>query len=501
MRLYIMPGVTDSGVFLRVINLRATLYLLAFPVGFMGLVQAIFAVLSWTVFDDHEEAVFLLPAVVMLACAGCFFFLSRSAIAFKIGFKDALLFATFTWVIMGLLGAVPILLVTKVSFTDAVFESVSGLTTTGATILVGLDQMPKTFLMYRQFLQWMGGLGVVIFVVAVLPMLNVGGMKLLKAETPGPVKDEKLSPRIASTAHYLWFVYLAITAACALSYFLAGMSAYDAIAHAFATVSTGGLSPYDSSMAHFDSPMIMVVAEVFMVLGAISFALHFKVLKSRNLRIFWRDEETRTFLLIVAGLSLMIAWMLWSKGVYDHPLTALNQAAFHLISFITSTGFAAGNYADWPLTIALPLVVAAYLGGCAGSTAGGNKIIRNILCVKLIGLELKRLLHPKGIFNVKYQGVPVSSSILSATIAFMTIAAAASVVVVLALMATGLDLWTALAAASATLNNAGAGFGQVGSNFIPVSDAGTWVLSAAMILGRLEYFTVIALFLPTFWRR
>lgn len=486
---------------MRVINLRATLYLLAFPVGFMGLVQAVFALLSWTVFHDHEKTLFFAPSVVMLACALCFFLLSRSAITMKIGFKDALLFATFTWVIMGFLGAVPIRYVADVSLTDAVFESVSAMTTTGATILIGLEQMPRSFLMYRQFLQWMGGLGVVIFVVAVLPMLNVGGMKLLKAETPGPVKDEKLSPRIASTAHYLWFVYVAITAACAFSYFVAGMSAYDAIAHAFTTVSTGGMSPYDSSIGHFDSPLIMAVADIFMILGAISFALHFKVMKSRDLRNFWRDEETRTFLLIVAGLSLIIAWELWYNRVYDNPLTALNQGVFHLISFITSTGYGAGNYVEWPLTVALTLLVAGYLGGCAGSTAGGNKIIRNILSFKLIGLELKRLLHPKGIFNVKYQGMPVSTSILSATIAFMTIAAFSSVVVSLLLMMTGLDFWTALSAAAACLNVLGPGFGAVGNNYIPVSDAGTWVLSGAMILGRLEYFTVIALFLPTFWRR
>lgn len=483
------------------INLRATLYLLAFPVGFMGLVQAVFAGLSWTLFDDHEEVEFFVPALVMVICAAFFFLLSRSSATFKIGFKDALLFATFTWVIMGLLGAVPILLVTGVSMTDAVFESVSAITTTGATILTGLDHMPRSFLMYRQFLQWMGGLGVVIFVVAVLPMLNVGGMKLLKAETPGPVKDEKLSPRIASTAHYLWFVYLAITAACALSYFIAGMSPYDAIAHAFTTVSTGGMSTYDASLGYFNSQLIMVVAEVFMLLGAISFALHFKAMKTQNLRIYWRDEETRTFLKVVAVLSLLIAWQLWHNRLYEHPLTALNQAAFHLISFITSTGYGAGSYTDWPLTIALTLVVAGYLGGCAGSTSGGNKIIRNILSVKLIGLELKRLIHPRGIFNVKYQGRLVTSSILSATIAFMTIAAFSSVVVSLLLMATGLDFWTALTAAAACLNVLGPGFGAVGSNFIPVSDAGTWILSGAMILGRLEYFTVIALFLPRFWQR
>lgn len=494
-------GLYGPGVFLRVINLRATLYLLAFPVGFMGLVQACFALLSWAVFGDHEEAVFLPPSFVMLVCAVIFFIVSRSSLTMKIGFKDALLFATLTWIIMGLLGAVPILLVTKVSFTDAVFEAISAMTTTGATVLIGLDSMPRTFLMYRQFLQWMGGLGVVIFVVAVLPMLNVGGMKLLKAETPGPVKDEKLSPRIASTAHYLWFIYVVITLACALSYFIAGMSAYDAIAHALSTVSTGGMSTYDVNFARFSSPVIMAIANVFMLLGAVSFALHFKVIKAREIKLYWCDEETRIFLLIIVGLATLISFELWQTRMYDDVLTMFSQAIFHLISFITSTGFAAGNYTDWPLTISLILVVAGYLGGCAGSTAGGNKIIRNLLSVKLIGLELKRLLHPRGVFTVKYQGAPVSSPILSATIAFMTIAAFSSVVVTILLMMTGLDFWSALTAAAACLNVLGPGFGQVGSNFIPVSDAGTWILSGAMILGRLEYFTVIALLLPSFWRR
>jgi trk system potassium uptake protein TrkH len=488
-------------VFSRVINLRATLYLLAFPVGFMGLVQAIFAILSWLLFGDAEEVEFVLPAAVMLICAVLFFVLSRSAVAPKIGFKDALLFATFTWVIMSLLAAVPIYILTQVSFADAVFEAVSGLTTTGATILVGLDAMPKTFLMYRQFLQWMGGLGVVIFVVAVLPMLNVGGMKLLKAEAPGPVKDEKLSPRIASTAHYLWYIYFVITIACVLAYCLAGMSFYDAVAHSFATVSTGGMSPYDASFAHFDSVPIMLVGDVFMLLGAISFALHFKMFRARNWRIYWRDEETRVFFWLVLLLTLVITLELWRGGKYPNPLVALNHAAFQLVSFITSTGFFAGDYVAWPLTTGLILIFAQYLGGCAGSTAGGNKIIRNILSAKLIGLELKRLLHPRAVFTLKYQGQPVSAPIVSATMAFMTIAAASSIVVTLLLMATGLEFWTSLSAAASCLNNAGAGFGEVGSNFIPVSDTGIWILSCAMILGRLEYFTVIALFLPTFWRR
>mgnify|MGYP001476109901 CR=1 FL=1 len=483
------------------INLRATLYLLAFPVGFMGVVQAFFALLSWLLFEDGQQARFFLPAAVMLSSSLLFFAVSHSSIANKIGFKDALLFATFTWVIMGLLAATPIFIIAGVSFTDAVFEAVSGLTTTGATILVGLDDLPKSFLLYRQFLQWMGGLGVVIFVVAVLPMLNVGGMKLLKAETPGPVKGEKLSPRIASTAHYLWFIYVVITLACAVCYGLAGMSVYDAIAHAFTTVSTGGMSTHDASLGYFDSPAILMIADVFMLLGAISFALHFKFIRGWSPRVYWRDEETRVFLLTVVALSLLITLILWSEKVYDSPIVALSYSIFHLISFVTSTGYGAGNYTEWPQMVALILVVAGYLGGCAGSTSGGNKIIRNILSVKLIALELKRLLHPRGIFHVKYQGEPVTAPILSATIAFMTIAAFTSILVCVLLMVTGLDFWTALTAAAACLNVLGPGFGEVGNNFIPVSDMGTWILSCAMILGRLEYFTVIALFLPTFWRR
>jgi trk system potassium uptake protein TrkH len=366
-----------------VINLRATLYLLAFPVGFMGVVQAFFALLSWLLFEDGQQARFFLPAAVMLSSSLLFFAVSHSSIANKIGFKDALLFATFTWVIMGLLAATPIFIIAGVSFTDAVFEAVSGLTTTGATILVGLDDLPKSFLLYRQFLQWMGGLGVVIFVVAVLPMLNVGGMKLLKAETPGPVKGEKLSPRIASTAHYLWFIYVVITLACAVCYGLAGMSVYDAIAHAFTTVSTGGMSTHDASLGYFDSPAILMIADVFMLLGAISFALHFKFIRGWSPRVYWRDEETRVFLLTVVALSLLITLILWSEKVYDSPIVALSYSIFHLISFVTSTGYGAGNYTEWPQMVALILVVAGYLGGCAGSTSGGNKIIRNILSVKL----------------------------------------------------------------------------------------------------------------------
>ncbi len=482
------------------VNRTATLYLLSFPIGLMGTVQICFAVLSLVVFDDHEETEFFIPAITMLAVALFCFAVAKRFDTSKIGFRDALLFAVLTWFICGVLGAIPIILITKVSFTDGVFESISGLTTTGATILSGLDDMPKSFLLYRQFLQWLGGLGIVIFVVAVLPMLNVGGLKLLKAETPGPIKDDKLSPRIANTAHYLWLVYLVLTFSCALGYYWGGMDGYDAIAHSFTTVSTGGFSTHDASMGYFNSPRLLIIADIFMLLGAISFALHFRVGRAKNVYLYWRDEETRTFIFLVLMLSAFSAVTLFNSGHYDDPLSALNHAAFHLISFITSTGYGAAGFTDWPHSVTFLLLFAGYLGGCAGSTAGGNKIIRNILSVKLINLQLKRLIHPKGVFTVKYQGRPVDTAVLSATMAFMSIAAATSMILTLTLMATGLDFWSALTAVAACLNVLGPAFGALGSNFQPVSDVGTWILSLAMILGRLEYFTVLALFLPGFWR-
>ena len=469
----------------------------------MGGVQLCFALLSLLVFHDHIYIQFFESSVIAII-------LSLAVIAKlninslpRVSYRDSLLIATLIWIFMGLLGAIPIIFILNVSITDGVFESISALTTTGATVLSNLDAMPATFLMYRQFLQWLGGLGVVIFVVAILPMLNIGGMKLLKAETPGPVKDEKISPRIANATRFLWVVYLALTVLCALSYYAAGMSIYDAIGHSFTTVSTGGFSTHDASMGFFQSNLILAVSDVFMLLGAISFSLHFKVFNQRQLSQYWKHEETRVFLLCVLALSVIITYLLMHEGNPSHNYetfgAAFSTALFHLISFITSTGYGADNFTDWTPTILLLLLIAGYLGGCTGSTAGGNKIIRSILSIKIILLEMHRLLHPHRALTIKYQGQAVDSPIISATIAFMTIAAITSVTLTIILMITGLDFWPALSAVASCLNVSGPAFGNLSSNFQPISDTGTWILSGAMILGRLEYFTVFALFLPRFW--
>lgn len=484
------------------INLRNTVRLLVMPMLWMGVVQGSFGLLSLFIFQDHIAGDFFSPSAVMMLCAFLLSIILRKSELHKVTFRDALLFASLTWVLTGFLGALPIYLVTDVSVTDAVFESISALTTTGATILAGLDDMPKSFLLYRQFLQWMGGLGVVIFVVAVLPMLNVGGMRLLKAETPGPIKNEKISPRINKTAHYLWGVYLAITVACALAYYLAGMSAYDAIAHSFTTVSTGGFSTHDASMWHFESHLILMLSNIFMMLGAISFSLHFRVFRNgfAGLRIYASNEEARVFILTAIVLSSALGLYIFSHSAYDDFLTSLSFAMFSVISFMTSTGYGAADLGNWPSASALFLVFCAYLGGCSGSTAGGNKFVRDIITFKVIRREIRQLTHPRAIFPIRYQGRVVTSDVTNAVMAFMSLAALTTVVFTLLMMATGLDFWSSFTAVVACINVLGPGFGVVASNFQSVSDTGIWILNLAMILGRLEYFTVVVMLLPHFWK-
>ncbi len=482
------------------VNLKTSSRLLSMPVLWMGIVQAVFSLLSLLLFRDQVFAEFFYPGLAMMTVGWLLFYLLRKVDLSQAGFRDALIFATMTWILTGFLGAFPIMEVTGVGLADGVFESVSALTTTGATVLSGLDAMPPTFLMYRQFLQWMGGLGIVIFVVAVLPMLNVGGMRLLKAETPGPIKDDKLSPRISHTSHYLWGVYISITLVCIWAYHMAGMSFYDAIAHSFTTVSTGGFSTHDASLGYFDSHLILAIADIFMLLGAISFTLHWRVFSQFHLLAYFRDEETRVFLWLVVLLSLLLAGYLYWLHAGEDFLQTLSLSAFHLISFITSTGYAASDLSAYPVAVLFLLLIAGYLGGCAGSTAGGNKIIRSIISFKVIGKNIHQLVHPRGVFVIKYQGVPVSLDVSHAVLSFMTFVAVSTLVLTLLLVWTGLDYWTAFSAVAACVNVLGPAYGELSSNFQPVNDTGIWILSFAMILGRLEYFTVLSLFTAHFWR-
>jgi len=474
--------------------------LLSIPLGWLAAIQIAFGVLSVSVYQDLVARWFFVSGITLLALAALLSWWTRKQALQKISPQESLVFAVATWVLAGFSGAIPIQLITDVSFTDAIFESISALTTTGATILVGLDDMPPSFLLYRQFLQWVGGLGVVIFVVAILPMLNVGGMRLLMAETPGPIKNDKLAPRIRQTARYLWLVYGVITIACAAAYWLVGMSTYDAIAHAFTTVSTGGFSTHDASMGYFDSNGLLWVANFFMIVGAISFALHFKSFRTHILSSYWHDEETRSMLLVMAVVSIVLTLWLINSDRGSDWFDELTQVSFHVISFMTSTGYGATDLNSWPMGATMVLITLSFLGGCAGSTAGGSKMIRVIIMWRVIRQQLFVMIHPRGVKTVQYQQHSISDTIISAVMAFLMLALITTFVFTILLSATGLDYWTSFTAVSACINVLGPGFGEVSSNFVVVSDTGTWLLSLAMLLGRLEYFTLVALLLPTFWR-
>lgn len=474
--------------------------LLSIPLGWLAAIQIAFGVLSVSLYQDLVARWFFVSGFSILALAVLLSWYTRKQALQKISSQESLVFAVVTWVIAGFSGAIPIQLIAEVSFTDAVFESISALTTTGATILVGLDDMPPSFLLYRQFLQWVGGLGVVIFVVAILPMLNVGGMRLLMAETPGPIKNDKLAPRIRQTARYLWLVYCIITVACAAVYWLAGMSAFDAIAHAFTTVSTGGFSTHDASMGYFDSNLLLWVSNLFMIIGAISFALHFKSFRSYLLMSYWRDEETRSMLSVMLAMSALLTLWLINNSHSNAWFDQLTQVTFHVISFMTSTGYGATDLNNWPMGATMVLVVLSFLGGCAGSTAGGSKMIRVIIMWRVIRQQLFVMIHPRAVKTVQYQQHSISDTIITAVMAFMMLALITTFIFTILLSATGLDYWSSFSAVSACINVLGPGFGEVSSNFIVVSDTGTWLLSLAMLLGRLEYFTLVALLLPSFWR-
>ncbi len=482
------------------IGVAPPLKLLAFPGLLMGSIQIVFGILSAFVFDDNIAHLFVFPALASILISIILFTRSGRGGLDQIGIRESIFYVSYTWLVCGVLGAIPIQLIEHVSFTDSVFESISALTTTGATILSNLDDQPKSFLMYRQFLQWIGGLGVIIFVVAILPMLNIGGMKILRAETPGPIKDDKLAPRIANSAQYFWYIYLTITLLCCIGYVMAGMNWFDAIAHSFTTVSTGGFSTHDASIGYFNSSWVEVNADIFMLLGAISFSLHFRFFNSLSINTYAKDEETRSFIFLVLIFSVGLALILIANKQFDLFSENISKSIFMLISFITSTGFGEGDFTNWPPVTSLIFVFAAYLGGCSGSTAGGNKIIRNVISFKLFTKQIKQLIHPNGVFSIRYNGSIVNNDILSSTMVFLSISLIVSIFIALLLMSTGLDFWSAFSAVSACINVSGPAFGELSNNFQPVTDFGIWILSMTMLLGRLEFLTLLVIITPHFWK-
>ncbi|MFD1619852.1 TrkH family potassium uptake protein [Thalassotalea marina] len=416
--------------------------------------------------------------------------------------REGFLIVVLFWTVLASFSAIPLMLLEtpNLSITDAFFESFSGLTTTGATILTQIDGLPHAVLWYRQQLQWLGGMGIIVLAVAILPMLGIGGMQLYRAETPGPVKDSKMTPRIADTAKHLWFIYVGLTVACTLSYWGAGMTMFDAICHAFSTIAIGGFSTHDLSMGYFQSPLINFICVFFLIIAGVNFALHFAVLNSKSLRAYFYDPEFKVFILIQLVLTLICFAVLMSYGIYQTGFEAFDQALFQAVSISTTAGFATTSFADWPTMLPILLIFASFIGGCAGSTGGGMKVVR-VLLLYLQGVrELNKLVHPKAIFTIKLGKKALPNRVVEAIWGFFAAYAAVFVICMLLLLASGVDDITAFTAVAACLNNLGPGLGEVAANFAPLGDFSKWVLIVAMLFGRLEIFTLLVLFLPAFWR-
>ena len=452
-------------------------------------------------FNDHSWLPFVEGFGITLL-AGIVIWLPVHRSRKDLRIRDGFLVVAAFWAVLGTFGAAPLYFADglSLSVTDAVFESMSGLTTTGATVLTGLDTLPVSVLYYRQQLQWLGGMGIIVLAVAVLPMLGVGGMQLYRAEAPGPVKDTKLTPRITETAKALWYVYLAFTIACMVSYRLAGMGWFDALCHPFSTVAIGGFSTHDASIGYFDSALIDCVAIVFMFVAGINFSLHFFAWRYVSIKHYKQDPEFKAYAAMLVVLSLVIVVSLLNYRGLDDAGGTIISGVFQAVSIATTTGFTTENFALWPSAIPVLLIFSSFVGGCAGSTAGGIKVIRWLLIYKQGAREVARLVHPSAEIPVKLGKSAVQPRVVDAVWGFFAVYVVVFVVMLVAMMATGLDQVTAFSAVAATLNNLGPGLGDVTSGFMSLSDAAKWISIVGMLLGRLEIFTLLVLITPVFWR-
>ncbi|BBB24626.1 TrkH family potassium uptake protein [Amphritea japonica] len=452
-------------------------------------------------YHDSSHLAFI-SAFTITLCTGFIIWAPVYRVRQDLRTRDGFLVTVLFWVVLGLFGSIPFMLADNpnLSFVDAVFESLSGLTTTGATVITGIDALPQSILFYRQQLQWLGGMGIIVLAVAILPMLGIGGMQLYRAETPGPVKDSKLTPRITETAKALWYIYLSLTVACALGYWFAGMTLFDAVGHSFSTVAIGGFSTHDASIGYFDSPLIEGICTFFMIISAVNFGLHFFAWRQRSITHYFQDPEFKFYLSMLGGITVLAAVVLVTTQTYA-PVESIRKAIFEVVSIATTTGFATADFAQWPVMLPFLLFVAAFAGGCAGSTGGGMKVIRILLILKQGQREIKRLIHPNAVIPVKFGNKPIPDRVLEAVWGFFSVYLIVFVVMLIILLGTGLDQVTAWSAVGATLNNLGPGLGQVAAHYGDLNETAKWVLAFAMLLGRLEVFTLLVLFSPAFWKR
>ncbi len=458
-------------------------------------------------FGDGAQHAFIQAFAISIAC-GLGLYLLTYRHSRELAPRDGFLLVSLVWSVLPLIAAIPLLIYYKeagltLSLTDAYFEAMSGLTTTGSTVLTGLDNLPQSINAWRCTLIWMGGMGILVLVVAILPMLGVGGSQIFRAETPGPMKDEKLTPRITGTAKGLYAIYMLVSLLCFLSFRLAGMSWFDAYCHMGSTIGLGGFSTRDAGFAAFNSPAIEFVAIVFMVIAGISFATHFQAFRSRSTQPYWRSTEAKAYLVVLAVASLLITLLLYSHGVYSSGWTALRFAVFNTVSVATTTGFASVDYSLWPVFAPVLMLMLSCFATSAGSTGGGIKMIRMIILIKQARREFIRILHPRAISPIQVGGHPVPNQLVFSVLAFILLYLGSLITMTMAMLFTGLEPVTAFTAVLASLNSTGPGLGLVGpaGSFAVLSDAQTWICSFAMLIGRLELFAVLVLFTRAFWRK
>ena len=479
---------------------------LAFVSRVLGLMLMVFStsmlvpIIFATIYQENTLPMFFLAFTITMI-VGFLSWLPARNMKGEIRIRDGFIITVLFWLVLSTFGALPFALSqeTNLSFIDALFESISGLTTTGATVFTNLEDLPKSILYYRQQLQWLGGIGIVVIAVSILPMIGVGGMQIYKAETPGPIKDTKLTPRIAETANALFKIYVFLTVACAIAYWVAGMSWFDALSHSFSTISIGGFSTYDESLGHFDNNAVLTIASIFMVVSGLNFALHYTAWHARSIKSYISDPEARLFVLVILFGILVTTYFLYTTASMPNE-DILFVGVFQLISILTTTGFTTTEFHLWPSFLPFFLILLSFFGACAGSTGGGIKMGRILIMSQQVVREIYRLIHPNAVLPIKTKKHKIPERVTDGIWAFFGIYFFIFYVMVLLLLANNLDYITAWSATAASFNNLGPGLGAVAENYADLNAMSKAILCSGMLLGRLEVFTLLVVLSHTFWR-
>ena len=476
-------------------NFKALLKLFSILVMFFS-ISFIVPIITSFIYKDGALSIFVITFSIVFMVGFLGWLISKNNTE-EMTHKDSFLVITLFWIVLSSAGSIPFIL-SGMTFIDSFFESMSGITTTGATVIPNLSVLPESLLLYRQLLQWMGGMGLIVLAIAVMPLLGIGGGQLYKTEIPGAMNDQKLTPRIKETAQALWLIYLLLTIFCSVFYFFAGMNAFDAISHSLSTVSIGGFSTYNNSIGHFDNGLIETVCIIFMFLSALSFTLHYFAFYMKKPLKYLHDPELRFFISIMACIFLLSILINYFS---NYEQASIRELLFHSVSIVTTTGFSIGDTNQWNPSIGFLFLIGAFIGACSGSVGGGIKSWRVLIMINYAYINLKKMIHPNAVISLKIGTKNVENDVAASVWGFFSIYVLSFIILLLGLVVTGLDFQSAFSAIGACLNNLGPGLGEVAQTYASVTATGKAILSFAMILGRLEIFTLLVLFMPIFWQK